>query len=143
MQATQPAPYPLEVLWRAPALIWVLLGGEGLAVVLALAPGTSQDPWVYFGLLSLAIQWVSMLTLVGLYLMRRRLAPWGTQQLAYIALALLLANTWLVTALVWLLTGQTWAVTRGDWFSLVVRSTGIVLTVGLLSLAAFENYWRA
>ena len=33
-------PSPLEVLWQAPALSAVVLAGEGLAVLLALASGS-------------------------------------------------------------------------------------------------------
>ena len=47
---------PLDALWQAPALIWVLLGGEGLAAVLALAPGVEGSRWVLFGLSSLKLR---------------------------------------------------------------------------------------
>ena len=41
-------PHPLDLLWKAPAVMWVLLAGEALAVMLALAPGVSLPRWVYF-----------------------------------------------------------------------------------------------
>ncbi|MHB8911933.1 MAG: sensor histidine kinase [Lysobacter sp.] len=134
--------HPLDALWQAPAVIWVLLVGEGLAVVLTLAPGIEHDRWVYFGLISLVIQWVALLTLGALYLLRRPLALLRPQKLAYLALALLLASTWLVASLSWLLAHDTWTMTQGGWWPLVLRLTGIVLTVGLLGLAAFQNHWR-
>src|SRR3546814_8860660 len=96
MLDTDKTPRPLDALWQAPAIIWVLLAGECLAVVLALAPGASGDRWVQFGLASLVIQWVALLTLGALYLFRRALEGMRPQRLAYLALGLLLINTWLV-----------------------------------------------
>ncbi|MGH8076524.1 MAG: sensor histidine kinase, partial [Lysobacter sp.] len=142
MSEMRPPSQPLDALWKAPAIVWVLLGGEGLAVVLTLAPGGEHDRWVYFGLVSLAIQWIALLTLGGLYLLRRRLARLRPQTLAYVALAMLLASTWLVASVSWLLLKGHWTMTPGGWWPLVMRLTGIVLTVGLLGLAAFQNHWR-
>ena len=39
---------------------WVLLAGEAVAAVLAVAPGTDGDRLTYFGVASLAIQWISL-----------------------------------------------------------------------------------
>lgn len=135
-------PRPLDALWQAPAIIWVLLAGECLAVVLALAPGVSIDRWIYFGLASLVIQWVALLTLGSLYLFRRALQGMRPQRLTYLALGLLLVNTWLVLGLVWLLMRGVWPMTEQEWSALVLRLTGIVLAVGFLGLAAFQNHWR-
>lgn len=133
---------PLDALWQAPTLIWVVLAGEGLAVVLTLAPGIDQDRWVYFGLTSMLIQWVSLLTLGGLYLLRRPLARVKPQRLAYLALGLLLLSTWLVAGASWLAMRDVWPMAQGGWQALALRLTGIVLTVGILGLAAFQNHWR-
>ncbi|GAB2621566.1 sensor histidine kinase [Novilysobacter erysipheiresistens] len=135
-------PRPLDALWQAPAIIWVLLAGECLAIVLALAPGVSIDRWIYFGLASLVIQWVALLTLGSLYLFRRALQGMRPQRLTYLALGLLLVNTWLVLGLVWLLMRGVWPMTEPEWSALVLRLTGIVLAVGFLGLAAFQNHWR-
>lgn len=133
---------PLDALWQAPALIWVVLAGEGLAVVLALAPGIEQDRWVYFGLTSMLIQWVSLLTLGGLYLLRCPLAKVKPHRLAYLTLGILLLSTWLVAAVCWLAMRDVWPMAEGGWRMLALRLTGIVLMVGILGLAAFQNYWR-
>ena len=134
---------PLDVLWQAPAIIWVVLAGLGLAVVLALAPGVEEDRLVYFGLTSMLIQWVSFMTLGGLYLLRHLLADVRPQYIAYLALGLLVLATWLVCGTAWLLLREAWSMTREGWQSLFLRFTGIALTVGLLGLAAFQNHWRA
>src|SRR4030095_12068657 len=116
--------------------------GEALAVVLALAPGIDQPRWVYFGLTSLVIQWVSLLTLGQLYLLRRLLRNVRPQRITYVALGLLVWSTWLVSAAVWLTMRELWPMMLGGGSSLFLRLTGITLTVGLLGLAAFQNHWR-
>lgn len=133
---------PLDALWQAPALIRVVLAGECLAVVLALAPGIGASRLVYFGLASMMIQWVALLSLAALYAGRALLAGMRPQRLAWVALGLLIINTWLVLALAWLLLGEAWPVAEGDWPMLVLRMTGVALAVGLLGLAAFQNHWR-
>lgn len=142
MRASEKIPQPLDTLWQAPAIIWVLLAGVCLAVVLALAPGINGDRWIYFGLTTLVIQWIALLTLGALYLLRRPLASVRPQRLAWVALGLLLLNTWLVAGLAWLLMREVWPMTAGGWIALVLRLTGIALAVGLLGLAAFQNHWR-
>ena len=143
MRKTPAAAVPLDALWQAPVIIWVVLAGEGLATVLALAPGVVNDRLSYFGLTSLIIQWVLLLTLGGLYLLRRALAGVRPQYVAYLALGMLVLTTWLVCGSAWLLLREIWSMERDEWQSLFLRFTGISLTVGLLGLAAFQNHWRA
>lgn len=134
---------PLDALWQTSVVVWVILGGLGLAVVLTLAGGADGQRLVYFGLTSLAVQWVLMLTLGSLYVLRHPLARTRPQWVAYLALGLLLVNTWAVTGVAWWLMREAWPMTTDNWQALALRLTGIVLTVGLLGLAAFQNHWRA
>lgn len=136
------APSPLDALWQARVIMWVVLAGEGLALVLTLAPGTDRDRWIYFALTSLIIQWVSLISLGGLYLLRRFLRRLQAQYVAYVALTLLVISTWLVTGCAWLLLRGVWSMTEEGWQTVFLRFTGIVLAVGLLGLAAFQNHWR-
>lgn len=39
---------PLAALWRPPALLSVVLGGEALAAIIALAPAQNVDRLVHF-----------------------------------------------------------------------------------------------
>ena len=135
--------YPLDALWQAPAILWVALTGIALAAVLALAPGVGSDRWIYFGLALLVTQWIALLTLGALYLLRRPLGRIRPPQVAYVAVILLLLNTWLVGSLGWLLMRGISPMTAGDWPSLLLRLTGIALAVGVLGLAVFRNHWRA
>ncbi|MGX5732176.1 sensor histidine kinase [Pseudoxanthomonas beigongshangi] len=134
---------PLDALWQAPVLIWVVLAGEGVAAVLTLAPGSGENPWVYFGLTSLTIQWISLTTLGALYLMRQPLGRLRPPYVAYFTLFLLLLVTWIFCAVTWLLVGDLWPQVRDGWQDMFLRFTGIAIAVGLLGLAAFQNHWRA
>lgn len=138
-----PAPRPLDALWQAPALLWVVLAGEGVATILTLGPGVKGDRWVYFGLVSLVVQWIALLAFAALYLVRRRLRGMKPQHVAYVALGMLLACTWLVGLLIVWLLGPSLLLEDGNRVSLLLRLSGIALVVGLLGLAAFQNHWRA
>ncbi len=142
MKTRPDPPSPLEVLWQAPALAAVVLAGEGLAALLALAPGIRVDRWVYFGLASLLIQWVALLTLGGLSLLRHRLAGLPPQSVAWATLCLLMASTWLTGLSTWLLLGGAWPMEETSWPLFLARLTAMALVVGLLALAAFQNHWR-
>ena len=133
---------PLNSLWQTSVIIWVVLAGQGLAIVLTLAPGVQGDLWVYFGLTSLVIQWVSLLSLGTLYLFRRPLSALKPQYVAYVALLVLILIVCLVSVLSWLLLRDLWSMTYGGWQALFLRLSGLALTVGLLGLAAFQNHWR-
>lgn len=133
---------PLDALWQASVIIWVVLAGEGLAAILALAPGVSGSRWVYFGLGSLTVQWISLLVLGGLFLCRNALMRLRPQYVAYFALLLLVVSTWIVCGLGWWLLRDLWAVTQTDLPTVFARLTGVAVTVGLLGLAAFQNHWR-
>ena len=140
MQATKT--HPLDALWQAPAIVSVVLAGEGLALVLTLSPGLLGDRWVYFGLVSLAIQWVILLTLGGLYLVRRWVGAWSAWRLAWLTLALLLLGTLAVMLCSYLVLPDIWFWPEGAWRNLLWQMLGIALVVGLLALVTFQNYWR-
>ena len=134
---------PLSALWRPSALMAVLLGGEALALILALAPAQpAEGRLVQFGLASLAIQWVALGTLCALYLLRHRLVRWPPKRIAWLCLALLLAMTALVSAAAWGVLSMV-----GEWplprWAFVMRMLALALVVGLIGLLTFQNYWEA
>jgi two-component system sensor histidine kinase AlgZ len=88
------------------------------------------------------VQWVALLTLGGLYLLRERLRDVKPQLVAYLALALLLLSSWSVLAVSDLLLGELWRTPASERMDVFLRVTGIVLVVGWLALAAFQNHWR-
>lgn len=134
---------PLEALWQAPMIIRVLLAGECFAVILTLAPEHSDNRWIYFGLISLMIQWVLLSTLGGLYLARRKLSDLSPNLIAYIALIALVLASSLVCAACWLVLRDLWSLDNSHWYGVLFRFVGITLIFGLLGLAAFQNHWHA
>ncbi len=142
MEATIERHDPLDTLWQAPAIAWMLLTGEGVALVLALAPGVEDDRWRYFGMLSIAIQWIALSTLASLYILRKPLATLSPQRVAQIALGFLVVFTLALSNLAWFFFRDSWDLPAGQWNGMQWRLTGIVLAVGLLGLGAFQNHWR-
>lgn len=119
------------------------MAGELLAAMLALAPGIESDRWVYFGLGSLVIQWISLPTLGALYLIRTPLSKLRPQQVAQVALAALLMVTGLICVVIHSLMHDVMPIPNGGWTSLWLQFTGIALAMGVLSLAVFQNHWNA
>ena len=137
-----PPEEPLAALWRPPALLGVMLGGEALAAILALAPAQNGDRLVQFGLASLGIQWVALGTLCALYLLRHRLDRLPPMRLAWICLGLFLAMSLLVSMAAWsvLVVG---GIGDGSRQAFVLRMLAIALVVGLIGLVSYQNYWRS
>ena len=139
---TPAPPNPLDTLWQPGTLIRVVLAGQALSLVLALAPGLGGDRLVYFGLASLMILWALLATLGALYLLRRPLARMPAQRIAWLALALLMLSTWLVGSLAWSALRSMGPLLDGGW-TFFWQITGIALTMGLAGLAVFQNHWRS
>lgn len=136
----RPAPSsPVDTLLRPEGLLSLLLLGQGLALVLALAPGAGDGRLIYFGLASLAIQWVSLLTLAGLYLGRRWLLGRSEGLVTAVILGLLTAATWSTGGLAWWLLGPSG---EPSLLTFLAKLTGIAWTLGLLGTALLLGAWR-
>jgi two-component system sensor histidine kinase AlgZ len=136
----RPAPSsPVDTLLRPEGLLSLLLLGQGLALVLALAPGAGEGRLIYFGLASLAIQWVSLLTLAGLYLGRRWLVGRSEGLVTAVILGLLTAATWFTGGLAWVILGPGG---EPDLLTFLAKLTGIAWTLGLLGTALLLGAWR-
>lgn len=134
---------PLDTLWKAPTIIWTILAGEALAIILALAPEQGGNRWVLFGALSLVVQWISLSALGVLYLLRKPLSRQPPTWVANIALLALVICTLLVCTASWWALRALLPVSSENWLPTLLRFTAIILTFGLLGLAAFQNHWRA
>lgn len=134
----------LDELWRAPSLIALVLAGEGLALLLALAPGPRLGitPMVYFGLASLMVQWIVLLALSLAWALRRPLTRLSPGQNMAALLAILLFATWAAVAGIVLTGSATLLAATASGWSLFWRLSAMALTVGLLSLAALQMVWR-
>jgi two-component system sensor histidine kinase AlgZ len=133
---------PLDALFRPPVVIAVILAGEALALVLALAPSQKGDRLVLFGLASLGIQWIALASLCALLLLRKALARMPARWVAWACLGILLGMTLLVTSVALELVGMSVELEEGG-ASFVLRMLAIALVVGLLALLAFQNYSEA
>ncbi len=134
---------PLDTLWQARTLVWMLLAGEAVAAVLAIAPGAGSDRLAYFGIASLTIQWISLMSLGLLYPLRHRLAVVSPPSMARIGLGALLLSTWIVLGLAWLALRDLGLIPQEAWPAFALQVSAIALIVGLLGLAAFQAQWRA
>ena len=129
---------PLDLLWRAPAILRVVVAGELLAGVIVLAPLELPQRLVHFGILSLAIQWIAMLALLLLYLARRRLVHLPLHHLAWIGvLAMLLAGILLGGLAWWLL-----PVEPADWLQAGLRLLLVIALVGFSAALVFQKLWE-
>lgn len=133
---------PLAALWRPPALMGVVLGGEALATILALAPAQGGERLMHFGLASLGIQWVALGTLCALFLLRKILAGLPPLWLAWACLALFLAMSLLVAAAAWSILSMTSNTDDKRWM-FILRMLAMALVVGLVGLLTYQNYWRS
>ena len=133
---------PLDLFCRAGTLLMVLLAGEGVAVLLALAPGVEGERWMRFGLLSLFVQWVVLMWVAGLCVARRSLARYRPLRVAWVAVWWLLVVSVAVAGVASvLLAGE------GVWLGEVVHFVGhvtvIALVVGLLGVLGFYAAWQS
>lgn len=133
---------PLDTLWQAPVIVWSVLAGEGVAAVLALSAEPSNGLLPYFGLASLIVQWILLLTLAELYLLRPLLSRLAMPYIACIALGLLMLSAWLVAGAAWWLFLSSGGLINHAWKAPGLRIVAIAFVVGLLGLAAFYNHWR-
>lgn len=130
---------PLESLCRGPVVLSAMAAGQGLAIILALSPGLATDRWYFLGIASLLIQWIVLLAIAVLYLLRRPLARLSPLAIAWTALGALVGSTWLVALLVSLAAPATPGVPGLGWQ--LMPLTGIALAVGLMGIAAFHIHW--
>ncbi len=134
--------HPTDILWRAPALVSTVLAGEGLALIMTLAPGYSSDRWVYFGLSSFMIQWVILLTLGSLYLVRNKLAQFPIHIISWLGLATLILSSLIVCSIFWAGYYSINSLSENDSLIFLLQTSAIALIVGLLGLIALQHYWR-
>lgn len=134
---------PLDTLWQAPSMLSVVFIGEAVAALLALAPGFVGDRWVYFGLASLMVQWIILLTLGLLFVLRNRLGSMKPLQVSWIALGILVTSAGIVSYGAWELMGLGFTQPDVSLPVFLIKVLAITLLVGMLSLAAFQNHWQA
>lgn len=129
--------HPLARVWHDHGLLWAVVIAVALALLLSMAPGRPSAGLGYFGIATLAIFWVELLTLSGLYLVRRLLVSRAV--LFWTALAWLLVSTWLVTGVIRVMSGSAGQVV---WTEVAVQASIVVLLCGMIGAAAIQNVWN-
>lgn len=136
---SDPAPV-LPLFCQARTVLWTLLLAQAVTVLLALAPGVSEDRWLRLGLGSLFVQWVTLLTVAALCLLRGRLGRLRSHSLSLVALAILGLTTLLVSQVAYEV------LTRVDWepqvsrFWFAAHNLAIAAVVGVTGILIFAMH---
>jgi two-component system, LytTR family, sensor histidine kinase AlgZ len=133
---------PINILWRTSTLVSMVLAGEGLALIMSLTPGFSIDRWVYFGLSSMLIQWIILITLGFLYLLKDRISHFTVNALSWLSLILLVLNTLIICALCWYVYHRISPIANSSSVYFMLQCSAIAITVGLLGLIALQHHWH-
>lgn len=141
--AAQSAPRTsaLDLLWQPMSVMWVMLAAEALAIILSLAPGLQANRWVYFGLMSLLLQWIALLSLGVAYLFRLPLSRLQRPGLAWAMVGLLIATTSLLGAFGWVFLPRGMLEPDTNILAAWLRIIGLVTVAGVLGALAFQNHW--
>jgi two-component system sensor histidine kinase AlgZ len=136
----------LPAFCRGRIVIRVMVLAQALAILLALAPDISSNFWSRLGLTSLFVHWVALLTVALLCRFQRRLYKVPPQQLAALALLLLLLVTLAVsTAAYSMLHASGWQ-RPADFYPFILQTLLIALLVGVMGIQLFalyvEHSWR-
>jgi two-component system sensor histidine kinase AlgZ len=127
-------------------VVRVLVLAQALAILLALAADISSHFWSRLGLTSLFVHWVALLTVALLCRFQHRLYKVRPQQLAALALLLLLLVTLAVsTAAYSMLHASGWQQTNA-FYTFLLQNLLIALLVGVMGIQLFalyvEHSWR-
>lgn len=131
---------------RSGIVLRIFVLTQGLAIVLALVPGVSNEFWSRLGLTSIFLHWVTLLSAALLCLFRRRLRHASPTVLAWLTLLLLMLVTLLVSIFAYsFLQQNSWH--HGDPFHLFLLKTMLIaLLVGGMGIQLFSLYvqhsWR-
>lgn len=132
----------LDAFCRVEVYVAAMVAGEGVAILLALAPGVDGERWGRLGLASLFIQWVVLGWVAALCLGRRWLVRLAPVQVAWLAVLALVLLSLLVGGLSHRILGNMGA-GLGDLSVFLVHIATMALVVGVMGVMGFYAYWRA
>ena len=134
---------PLAILWQPRTLFAIICIGQLIAAIAALLPGIQAQRWTYFGLASLAIQWIALMSIAAIYLFRKPLEKRPVPQTAWWCLAILVLNAFLFSVIFRTLLIQGGSDPSQSVLEFASTMAFIALLLGMLGLAAFQNHWSA
>ncbi|GAB2584393.1 sensor histidine kinase [Nitrincola alkalisediminis] len=118
-------------------VIRVIVFAQAVAILLALAPGLSEDRWYRLGLSTLFIQWVALLSLAILHFLSKTLHKQTLHTQCSIALSVLLINTTVVSGFAyWVLILIQWQ-SETSWFAFTLQNLLIGIVVGMIGIEFF------
>ncbi len=140
--AKKPAPPLLLPAFCTPRVVLTtLLLAFGVALLLAIAPGMTEDRWVRFGTVSWFIAWVSVLTVSLLCALQRPLQRLDPVSLSAVVIGVLLGTTALISVLAYTaLTHLGWT-TRDSLPLFILHNLTIALVVGGMGIWIFSLHW--
>ncbi len=134
---------PLAMLWQPRALFAIICIGQLIAAIAALLPGLETGRWTYFGLASLTIQWIALMSIGAIYLFRKALEKRPVPQTAWWCLAILVMNAFLFSVIFWTLLNMGADASGQSAVGFGLNMALVALLLGVLGLAAFQNHWAA
>ncbi len=138
MSATDTDPKAPSTLCRPGVIAGALVAGELIAALLTLAPAeASGRRWEAFGLNSLVVQWIMLLSLSSICLMQRKAPRLRPLHLAIASVLVVLATTFATAKLVIALSPDFVA---GHADGLVLRMLSIALVVSTLALLSYREH---
>lgn len=143
MDKPQATESPLAILWQPRALLAIICIGQLIAAIASLLPGIETDRWTYFGLASLSVQWIALMSIAAIYLFRKPLARLPVLRTAWCSLALLVLNAFLFSVIFWFLLDLGAANPGQSAAGFGLDMALVALLLGVLGLAAFQNHWVA
>ena len=127
----------LPAFCRGPVILRALVLAQAVAIVLAFAPGVTDDPWLRLGFVSLFVQWIMLTTSALLCILRAQLNSLPGPRLGIAVMAILLV----VTASVSLVSHAVLA--ESLWFNplssgrFLAQNLLLALIVGLMAIQFF------
>lgn len=134
-------PSALVAFCRVEVYLAAMVAGEGVAILLALAPGVEGDRWARLGLASLFVQWVMFAWVALLCAGRRMLSRANLVQAAWIAVAALVLVSIVVGGVSFGLLGGLGVDVASLWLFLWPIAA-VALVVGVVGVMGFYAYLR-
>lgn len=127
----------LPVFCRGPVILRALVLAQAVAIVLAFAPHLTEDPWVRLGFVSLFVQWIMLITVALLCVMRGLINRLAALKQGIVVMLILLGVCALVSIVAHtLLTNSLW--TNAQPLSLfLIKNVLVAFIVGLISIQFF------
>jgi two-component system, LytTR family, sensor histidine kinase AlgZ len=122
-------------------LLITLLLGFGVALLLAIAPGVSEDRWVRLGTTAWFVAWVTLITVGGLCALQKPLCRLPRHWLLVVVMSILLVTTAVISVLAYQ------SLTRFGWnpfesqFEFLMHNQAIASVVGGMGIWIFSLHW--